>query len=166
MTGAVYCDLYLNSINSVSDCKYCHSVLGGGEPISWYLDINLFFFVFQIFITIYIFLIKTRLDLASHNVGHNDARRKTEKEAPIVKSPKLATVARRNKDNRVSLYNVASIHPHHSDHEADQLLQYNIYDATPDHSILKHGMAKSLSNFHLGSHLKFRKSIMMGQKYF
>ena len=70
----------------------------------------------------------------------------------IIKSPKLATVARRNKDNRVSLYNVASIH--HGGQEADNLLQYNIYDATPDHSILKHGMAKSLSNFHLGTHFR------------
>ena len=34
--------------------------------------------------------------------------------------------------------------------QEDLLPQYNIYDATPDHSILKHGMAKSLSNFHLG----------------
>ena len=36
------------------------------------------------------------------------------------------------------------------DQEDEHLLQCNIYDATPDHSILKHGLAKSLSNFHLG----------------
>ena len=30
----------------------------------------------------------------------------------------------------------------------EQLL-HNIYDATPDHSILKHGLAKSLSTFHI-----------------
>ena len=34
--------------------------------------------------------------------------------------------------------------------ETEQLIQSNIYDATPDHSILKHGLAKSLSNFHIG----------------
>ena len=34
--------------------------------------------------------------------------------------------------------------------EEDNLLGHNIYDATPDHSILKCGLAKSLSNFHLG----------------
>ena len=33
---------------------------------------------------------------------------------------------------------------------------HNIYDATPDHSILKHGLAKSLSNFHLGSNIKIK----------
>ena len=32
----------------------------------------------------------------------------------------------------------------------EQLL-HNIYDATPDHSILKHGLAKSLSTFDLGN---------------
>merc|ERR1719154_842017 len=31
-----------------------------------------------------------------------------------------------------------------------ELLLHNIYDATPDHSILKHGLAKSLSTFDLG----------------
>ena len=30
-----------------------------------------------------------------------------------------------------------------------ELLLHNIYDATPDHSILKHGLAKSLSTFEL-----------------
>ena len=48
----------------------------------------------------------------------------------------------------MSVYNVCE---KEVDPECDEkLLQNNIYDATPDHSILKHGMAKSLSNFHLG----------------
>ena len=60
-------------------------------------------------------------------------------------APSLATVTRTT--NRHSLYN---LHIPNQDQEAHQLLQYNIYDATPDHSILKHGLAKSLSNFHIG----------------
>ena len=59
----------------------------------------------------------------------------------------LATITRaKSKDGRRSLYNIPSVE---MDPEYEKLLN-NIYDATPDHSILKHGMAKSLSNFHLG----------------
>ena len=46
---------------------------------------------------------------------------------------------------RISLYDEVT-----GDKEEDNLLGHNIYDATPDHSILKCGLAKSLSNFHLG----------------
>ena len=72
--------------------------------------------------------------------------------------PGLATITRRRgKDlaaavgggggggGRYSLHGVLL-----QDQEDEHLLQCNIYDATPDHSILKHGLAKSLSNFHLG----------------
>ena len=71
--------------------------------------------------------------------------------------PGLATITRRRgKDgvaagSRYSLH--AVLHQDHQDEgddEDQQLLQCNIYDATPDHSILKHGLAKSLSNFHIG----------------
>ena len=47
---------------------------------------------------------------------------------------------------RQSLYDVVTP----GEAEEDNLLGHNIYDATPDHSILKHGLAKSLSNFHIG----------------
>ena len=47
---------------------------------------------------------------------------------------------------QASLYDVVTP----GEAEEDNLLGHNIYDATPDHSILKHGLAKSLSNFHLG----------------
>ena len=64
--------------------------------------------------------------------------------------PGLATITRRRgKDlaagSRYSLHGGLG-----EDQEDEQLLQCNIYDATPDHSILKHGLAKSLSNFHIG----------------
>lgn len=49
---------------------------------------------------------------------------------------------------RSSLYDAVTPGP--GDTEEDNLLGHNIYDATPDHSILKRGLAKSLSNFHLG----------------
>ena len=64
-------------------------------------------------------------------------------------SSNLATITRaKNKDGRVSIYNIPPMKD--VQEQEDLLPQYNIYDATPDHSILKHGMAKSLSNFHLG----------------
>ena len=54
---------------------------------------------------------------------------------------------------RVSLYDVVTPGRGREAEEEDNLLGHNIYDATPDHSILKHGLAKSLSNFHLGESL-------------
>ena len=51
---------------------------------------------------------------------------------------------------RQSLYDVVTAPGNTAEEEEDHLLGHNIYDATPDHSILKHGLAKSLSNFHLG----------------
>lgn len=53
--------------------------------------------------------------------------------------------------HRQSLYDVVTAPGGNTaEEEEDHLLGHNIYDATPDHSILKHGLAKSLSNFHLG----------------
>ena len=62
--------------------------------------------------------------------------------------PSLATVTRRRaKEAAGSRY---SVQVGQQEQENQELLQCNIYDATPDHSILKHGLAKSLSNFHIG----------------
>ena len=71
----------------------------------------------------------------------------------------MATITRaKNKDGRVSLYNIPAMK---DVQEQDDLLpQYNIYDATPDHSILKHGLAKSLSNFHLGKDILDQKGFI------
>ena len=55
---------------------------------------------------------------------------------------------------RMSLYDVVSARDPGAETEQDNLLGHNIYDATPDHSILKHGRAKSLSNFHLGESVR------------
>lgn len=95
-----------------------------------------------------------RHDQCSGNKSRNE--RKTEKEAPIVKNQsKLATVTRtRNKESRVSMYNIPTSRFEQENlmkNEQNEQLGCNIYDATPDHSILKHGLAKSLSNFHLGN---------------
>ena len=69
----------------------------------------------------------------------------------------LATITRSRTNlgpasqQRQSLYDVVTAPGHTAEQEEeDHLLGHNIYDATPDHSILKYGLAKSLSNFHLG----------------
>ena len=62
--------------------------------------------------------------------------------------PGLATITRRRgKEAAPPRY---SAQLGQQEQERQELLQCNIYDATPDHSILKHGLAKSLSNFHIG----------------
>ena len=62
---------------------------------------------------------------------------------------------------RMSLYDVVSARDPGAETEQDNLLGHNIYDATPDHSILKHGRAKSLSNFHLGESVRAKIGLKM-----
>ena len=65
--------------------------------------------------------------------------------------PSLATVTRRRaKEAAGGAGSRYSVQVGQQEQENQELLQCNIYDATPDHSILKHGLAKSLSNFHIG----------------
>ena len=114
----------------------------------WDPYFQLWWWLFKFFLSLFLFC----SPLVRHDIQSQQCNlRKREVDAPIVRShpSNLATITRaKNKDGRVSLYNIPAMK---DVQEQDDLLpQYNIYDATPDHSILKHGLAKSLSNFHLG----------------